>query len=264
MKDLFIASLPYYSQPEFPNDCKFSFNSDIFLRDMLGCLSSKENHYEYPKFQDFSYDVGCMRRNLPRIIKEFLDGKEVYILFRTTQYDFSNKKTYISGYYKISKAFRLKTYVLGKEKPFCGVFSNENVFLNKLDANSWKGKQIRGAIYSTNEKYTEYFHQQIEYYKSFSKTSKNKKLIYHKKTIEWMEKLKQDSFRKEILDFCPNKCLYDNCFLKNKILNYQKKWGNKFHLNYLYDSKVYLTDIVEKLKRNKIEYITKSKDYVEM
>lgn len=258
MENSFIVSFPYYSLPVFPNDCEFNFNSDIFLRDMLACISNRENHYEYPKFQDFSYDIGCMGKNLPKIIKEFLDGKEVYILYRTTQYNFTNKKTYISGYYKVSKAFRLKTQVLGKEKPFYGIFSSENVFLNKRDVNNWKYKHNRGAIYSENEKYTEYFHQQVEYYKSFLKTSKNKKSIYQSKTIEWMKRLKKDSFRKEILDFCSNKCLHENCFLKNRILNYQKKWGNKFHLNYLYSSKVYLTDIIENLKLNKIEYITKS------
>ena len=75
MKDSFIASFPYYSLPVFPTDCKFNFNSDLFLRDMLACISNKENHYEYPKFQDFSYDIGCMGRNLIKIIRKFFDGK---------------------------------------------------------------------------------------------------------------------------------------------------------------------------------------------
>jgi len=103
MSYAFIACFPYYSLPVFPKECKFSFNSNLFLRDMLACISSDKHHYEYPKFQDFSYDIGCMGKNLPRIISEFLEGKEVYILFRTSLYDFSNKKTYLSGYIKYQK-----------------------------------------------------------------------------------------------------------------------------------------------------------------
>jgi len=262
MSNAFIACFPYYSLPVFPKECKFSFNSNFFLRDVLACISTVDHHYEYPKFQDFSYDIGCMGKNLPRLISEFLRGKEVYILFRTSLYDLSDKKTYLSGYYKVSEVFELETQILGKRK-FCGINSNENVFVDKSDANLWEYKFNRGAIYSDNEKYKVYLFDQIEYYKSLMDTNKNQYKRYQEKTIDWVKNLKDPLFRSELLNECIS-CKCDNCFLKIKIIQYSRRRNNKFHLNYLYNSNVFLTDLIDIIKKKKINYLTKGEKNVEV
>ncbi len=258
----FIACFPYYGLPLFPKECKFSFNSSLLLRDMLACISTVDHHYEYPKFQDFSYDIGCMGRNLTRIISEFLEGKEVYILFRTSLYDLSEKKTYLSGYYKVSEVFELETQILGKRK-FVGITSNENVFVDKSDANLWEYKFNRGAVYSENEKYRAFLLHQIDYYKSLMDSKKNQYKRYQKKTIEWIKNLKDPRFRNKLFNEC-NSCKCENCYLKKKINQYGRGRNNIFHLNYIYNSNVFLTDLIDNIKKKKINYLIKGEKNVEV
>jgi len=257
LKNIFIACLHYYSFPIFPRDCKFNFNSEFFLRDMLACSSNDENnHYEYPKFQDFSYDMGCNIKNIPRIKNEFLDGKDVYVLFRTTLKNIDKSISYISGYYRISQVYKINTWVLGTFDHF-GFKSDEVIFVKKEDAKPWTSKQKRGAVYSTNSKYKAYLFSLLKHYKSLLNTKKNQSENYKNLTLKLLKNLKDQKFRSLIYNSCTD-CIKNECFLKKRMIYFQKKTNDKdyFYLDYLYNQNVFLTDILDKLiNERKVEIL---------
>jgi hypothetical protein len=113
-----------------PEDCKL-FSSEVMHRDLFMCNPTNTGHYEYPKFEDMSYDEGChcieLRRFLGRCDP---DKPDKYVVFYTrhTQLDgkYENK---IVGYFKVGKQF---------QKPRMGFNSSETVLLPKADCKGTK------------------------------------------------------------------------------------------------------------------------------
>jgi len=80
-----------------------------------------------------------------------------------------------------------------------------------------------------------------------------------------MNKLKDQLFRTKVYDTCKN-CSNEVCYLKKRIIFKQNstKNPNHFYLDYIYNPKVYLTDIIDDLKKKKKITIIKRDKNVEM
>jgi len=108
----YFISVPYFSLPEFPDDCFIVKNNSIFLRDIL--VSNKSNphinwggqydpHYEHVKSPQYKMCCRAERRK----IKKLADSKkydEIFLIFRTNKIflDGSNDH-YVVGYYEIDQ-----------------------------------------------------------------------------------------------------------------------------------------------------------------
>ena len=99
-----IVLFYYYSSPAVPNRFFLGLSNDITYRNMflLPCPGNKI-HFEFPMFEDYSYNGICNRLAVRELIKR-LGNHEKYIIFRT-----DNKE--LIGFYRILRAFCQETNI---------------------------------------------------------------------------------------------------------------------------------------------------------
>jgi len=91
----------YNSLPDLPPSCPF-FSSHLLHRDFLMCNPSNTGHYEYPKFETFSYDEGCHWRELHSFLKR--PELEKYVIFYTRHTNANrDRKNKVVGYFRVGK-----------------------------------------------------------------------------------------------------------------------------------------------------------------
>lgn len=102
-----IALFYYYSTPTLPENCYLNLSKDIAYRNMflLHC-DRKLVHFEFPVFEDHSYNTICNKDGLRDLIKRPTTNDK-YIIFRTRNH--TTKQCNIIGYYKIKKSYYQET-----------------------------------------------------------------------------------------------------------------------------------------------------------
>ena len=102
------ALLYYYSMPELPENCFLQLNTQIAYRNMLMFPNHTDGriHFEFPVFEDHSYNTICNRLPL-RSLMQRPSENERYIIFRT--FSEKLKKSFIIGYYRIGREFYYET-----------------------------------------------------------------------------------------------------------------------------------------------------------
>lgn len=99
----------YNSLPDMPDDCSI-FDKKIINRDFFMCNPSNTGHYQYPKFEDFSYDIGCHERELTAFLAS--DYEEKYVLFYTHHTELSGFGTNkLVGYFRVGKQFNNTRFI---------------------------------------------------------------------------------------------------------------------------------------------------------
>ncbi len=250
----YITCFKYYSLPEFPQNCVFSFNSDLHLRDVFGC-TSVDRHYEYPKFQDFSYDIGCNEKGVIKAVEHFQSKNDIFVLFRTgyTKLDLTPKKQYFIGYYKIARAYEVRTSILGKNKKFLGFEADDVVLLSKKDSiEAPEDFPKRGPIdiFSTKGKYQELLNNTLYCLQEKKNSILNVKEKYKSYIKKLVYNLIQPDYRNALFKYCNDECSNSECYLKASLMrNYQR--NNENYLNYLYSPHVFYSHYIKKLKSRK-------------
>ena len=96
-----IVLFYYYSSPLLPEDCYLQLSKDIAYRNMFMINNESDKiHFEFPMFEDHSYNTICSTKGLRSLIKR-PDSHEKYIIFRTKNID--TGECIIIGYYKIKR-----------------------------------------------------------------------------------------------------------------------------------------------------------------
>lgn len=142
----------YYSMPDLPEDCYLHLNSKIAYRNMLMYPHHTDGriHFEFPVFEDHSYNTICNRIPL-RALMQRPTTNERYIIFRT--FSEKVKKSYIIGYYKIGREYFYKTkkwdnfgFVWGIDSSTAHLlekdeFEYSGPFLGRNTPNSWRNDE---------------------------------------------------------------------------------------------------------------------------
>lgn len=130
----------YYSSPSLPEDCYLELSSDIAYRNMflLPCAENKI-HFEFPMFEDHSYNTICNRKGVRSLIKRPSEN-EKYIIFRTKNDD--TRDCNIIGFYKIGKAYYQETSMFNNNGFIWGIES-KNAHLVKKGEIVYNGPTIR-------------------------------------------------------------------------------------------------------------------------
>jgi hypothetical protein len=71
----------YNSLPDMPSECPL-FTSDVMHRDFFMCNPTNTGHYQYPKFENLSYDEICHKRKVCSFLEKsdlgyFKVGEEI-------------------------------------------------------------------------------------------------------------------------------------------------------------------------------------------
>ena len=90
-----IVLFNYYSTRVFLEGCFINISNDLAHRNLfLFKLSDGKIHFEFPVFENHTYNSICNLKGVRSLIKR--DTNEKYIIFRTQ--DQNTKKRYIIGY----------------------------------------------------------------------------------------------------------------------------------------------------------------------
>ena len=108
-RKVFVVCVPYYSLPEFPNECVIVRDHDLFLRDILLC-NKRNFHFkggvQYDPHIETSEYLNCqplVRQSISIKAREYDD---LYILFRTCFLKLDqNPQYFVTGYYKVKHEF---------------------------------------------------------------------------------------------------------------------------------------------------------------
>lgn len=136
-----IALFYYYSSPSLPENCYLKWDTEIAYRNMLMLAQISENkiHFEFPVFENHSYNTICNLGGVRSLIKRPSENDK-YIIFRTKNQD--NGKSNIVGYYKIGRSFYYKTNMFNNNGFVCGMEAIETRLLKK-DTLEYEGPPLK-------------------------------------------------------------------------------------------------------------------------
>lgn len=173
-------------------------------RDFFMCNPTNTGHYQYPKFETFSYDEGCHCKEINTFLKKNDSNK--YILFYTRNTNLLGaSKNKVIGFFKVGKCFN---------KPNNGFFASSKVLLPKsksIDIHySSRGVPVSWGK-SSVKNYVDKILTSLKTYDGINISGK-----YRNETRKIMKYLKSQSGRNQVVHIC------EKCNVKNKCY-----WGRK-------------------------------------
>lgn len=243
-----IALFYYYSSPSLPEDCYLGWDQDIAYRNMLmiAPVSKDKIHFEFPVFEDHSYNTICNWKGVKTLIKRPNDN-EKYIIFRTKNQDTGASN--IIGYYKIDKSFYYETNMFDNNGFVWGIEANETHLLKK-DALNYNGPQFRQG-YKTTWGESQWKTKLIELKEQISE-KENISQKYQDETNRLISIFKNKSKINEWREFCENCEKKKNCTFYRRNIKYKKEHQSDLFsvIHYAYTTNLYSRN--ELLNLNKI------------
>jgi len=240
-----ISFFYYYSSPTLPENCYLNLDPDVAYRNWLLSPSGRKIHFEFPVFEDHSYNTICNTKGVRSLIKRPSEN-EKYIIFRTRNDD--TNKSNIIGYYRVGRAFYHETNLFNNNGFVWGIETDECHLLKK-DALEYTGPLLKqGHHVSWNtEKWNEILFDILEDIPKYENIAKK----YQDETNRLISLFKNIDKMDEWRDFCKscnnNKCKF---FIKNR--NYRKNHISDLFsvIHHTYSTNIYSRN--ELLKLNKI------------
>lgn len=129
-----IVLFYYYSSPPIPDCCFLKLSSNIAYRNMflLPCPDGKI-HFEFPVFEDHSYNTICNRLGVRALIQRPKSHLK-YIMFRTREND-------VIGFYKVRRAYYQETDMFNNNGFVWGV--EADAYLIKKGTVKYTGAPLR-------------------------------------------------------------------------------------------------------------------------
>ncbi len=129
-----IIIFSYYSiSKHFPSDCFLDLSPNIVYRNMfLETCSENKIHFEFPMFEDHTYNSICNGKELISLIREPSEYDK-YIIFRS--------KNRIVGYYRVGTAYFQETNFFNRNG-FVWGFKADEVHLVKKGSLTYNGPPL--------------------------------------------------------------------------------------------------------------------------
>jgi len=204
-----------------PKTCKL-FSPDIMHRDFFKCNPTNTNHYQYPKFETLSYDVGCHPHEVERILKR--DERNMYVIFYTRYTNLMRKsKNRVVGYFKVGEKIL---------RPKLGFKSSESVLLPRKECKrthyssrpalvSWGNSPLKIKIEISRV---------LRYLKGKKNSAKNIVWKYQSETRRVMKQLGSATGRMNIVKTCERCRANGRCYwgrIKDKEIVLEKLYNRK-------------------------------------
>lgn len=243
-----IVIFNYYSTKIFPNDCFLEISNELAHRNLFlfKCSGDGKIHFEFPMFENHSYNSICNRRGVRSLFKR--KSNEKFIIFRTQ--DQNSKHRYIIGYYKIGKYYYQETKMFSNNGFVLGFESAETQLLKRMqivftDKSFGIGHNVSWNNSKINSKLNKFLDNIQSLEEDFSSSYQNEtnyliSLFKNKiKMTEWKNYCKTCSFNGECYFYKYNK----------RYINKNPKSDMYELINYVYTSNIY--------SKNKLDEIPK-------
>lgn len=145
-----IVLFYYYSSSPVPDGCFLGLSRDIAYRNMflLPCPDSKI-HFEFPMFEDHSYNTICSRTGVRRLIERPSKNRK-YIIFRTKDHEAGG--SCIIGSYRVRRAYYQETNMFNNHGFVWGIEATPHLI--RKGAIRYEGPTLRQGYrtsWNTNE-----------------------------------------------------------------------------------------------------------------
>jgi len=215
---------------------------------LLKCDDGKI-HFEFPMFEDHSYNTICNRIGMRILIRR--KAKVKYIIFRTKDIDL--KKRYIMGFYKIGKTYFQETKKFNNNGFVCGIESSEVCLLRKGEIILQDKTIKRGHRSSwTSEERNEQLSNFLEEIKSKGHDFSER---YRNDTNRLIQLFKDKSKIDEWKNHCMSCSDQEECFFfkYNEKFIEKKPHTNMYEIiNKIYNTNVYSRNILENIPKRYI------------
>ena len=229
-----IVLFYYYSSPTAPDGCFLGLSNDIAYRNMFlfPCPDNKI-HFEFPIFEDHSYNSICNLLGVKKLIKRPGNRKK-YIVFRTE----SNN---VIGFYRVLRAYYQETNMFDDNGFVWGLEAEP--YLIKKGSVKYDGPRLRQG-YKASWQSSEWA-ELLAGLLGRIQTHKNLSGMYRSETIRLIELFKDSEKMKKWEERCLVCTKRSECTICRKFNRYNREHpgSNMFVvLNKIYNSNVYSRD----------------------
>lgn len=242
-----IVLFYYYSSHTFPEDCYLDISSDIVHRNLfLFKCNDGKIHFEFPVFEDHTYNSICNRKGVRSLIKRNNDNK--YIIFRTI--DKKKRQRYIIGYYKVGREYYQETKLFNNNGFVCGFEASETQLLKRGEL-TFKDRSI-GIGYNVSwhsEKWNKKLNSFLDKIQSKSEDVSD---MYQNETSLLISLFKDKERIEEWRGSCKACESKKNCYFFKYNERYKKKNpnSNMFDIiNKIYNSNIYSKNVLDNIKK---------------
>lgn len=237
-----IVLFYYYSSRFVPNGCFLRLSNDIAYRNMflLPCPGNKI-HFEFPMFEDHSYNSICNRLGLRNLIKRPSEH-EKYIIFRTEDRN-------IIGFYRVRCAYYQETNMFNNNGFVWGIEADP--YLIKKGAIKYDGPRLRQGYKASwhSSEWDKILTELLDKIQDEENTSD----IYKLETNRLIELLRDNKKTKEWQKNCLACEKQANCHLYLRFDKYSREHTNSnmfSALNRVYNSNLYSRNVLSKVPKN--------------
>lgn len=245
-----IIGVYYYSSPKIPDECYLKLSPDILYRNMFFLPCGEYIHFEFPMFEDHSYNTICNCHGVKNLIKK-KSNKDKYILFRTKNCE--TNESNIVGYYKVGEAYYQKTDMFDNNGFVWGIKSSESHLVKKGSiiydgprfprkyVCSWKSDKWNKILSSIISRIQE---------------EENVEDLYQTETNRLIDIFKSNKKINEWKNHCITCEVKNQCTLNRRYRRYQHySSSDMFKLfSNVYKSNLYSRNVLEHIPKIKIEW----------
>ena len=243
-----IVLFYYYSSPSLPKKCFLGLLEDIAYRNMFLLNCGNRIHFEFPMFEDHSYNSICNLQGGKSLIKRPQEHDK-YMIFRTKNAD--TGECTIIGYYKVGKVYYQETDVFNSNGFVWGIEAEEAHLIKK---NLIVLRERVGRMYWTswrNKQRSEKLNEILERIKKEKNISEKYKKETNRLVNLFKDKKKIDEWKKQCQE-CDSK---NGCILHRRFKRYahnNPKSDMFSAIHRVYTETIYSRNILNGLPR---EYI---------
>lgn len=241
-----IALFYYYSSPSTPKGCFLELSNDIAYRNMfLVPYAENKIHFEFPAFEDHSYNTICTREGVRSLIQRPSEH-EKYIIFRTKNRD--TKESNIIGYYQLGRAYYQETKMFNNNGFVWGIEAKDTHLVKKgaiiKELNLRQGYRISWRTDDWDNILTNLLRR--------IKKEKNISERYQSETNRLIELFKDEEKMNEWKEHCQSCENQKDCTLYRRFKHYNNAYPNSDMfsvINKIYTTNLYSRNVLNKLPK---------------
>lgn len=230
-----IVLFYYYSSPSVPEGCFLQLSSEIAYRNLLllPCPGYKI-HFEFPMFEDHSYNTICNRVGLRNLLQR--PNNDKYIIFRTGDQN-------IVGFYHVRRAYYQETNMFNNNGFVWGVEADP--YLIRKGVIKYKNLPLRQGFKASwhKDKWAEVLNELLLKIQE----EENLSNIYKSEANRLVRLLKSREEMRKWQEYCISCRYQSNCALKHHFDKYNREHEESdiFHaLNNVYNSNLYSRSVL--------------------
>lgn len=246
-----IVLFCYYSSITPPKECWLGISDDIAHRNLFLRPCGKSIHFEFPAFEDHTYNSICYGHGVKSLIKHESENDK-YIIFRTR--DPETGKNNIIGYYRLGKAYYQETTLFDANGFIWGIEAEPAHLIRKSIIESRYGERNYLKSWGSNNKWKNYLHKLIDEIEKQENISDQ----YQTETNNLISIFKDENKIREWKDNCMSCEQQKNCKIYQSFKRYKHKNGSDMFtvINYIYNtSNIYSRNVLDDKEKYPKKYL---------